>query len=801
MSKLFLNDLENFQNESSAISTLKLNNDNTEAAMDKALFRDGTAPNQMEADFDMNSNRILNLPAPISPLEPVRKIDLDAIEGVVGASGVLSVQDYGAVGDGIVDDTDAINLAITDVNSYGRGILYFPRGTYLVSEELVAIDGEIDVYGDGALASVIITNNATANVLVHNGSGTIRYLGFDSAVTKTAGYHLSLIGWGLKVRDIWSKRAYVGIYNTGRINMVSNSHIELMTSRNVAADSGGILNEGGILHLTSCSVSGATLTPADMPEYGVKGLGGQFSGELDMFECYVLTTNVGVITTSTPTSSWNGTMIANTWIDSILTRGIFIDSTPGGSNSPIYLSNNYVWVGRFGSIPISGIEIKGASGGATLSNNSIVTGTVGSGVGLYLNTSLSLEAVITGNRVGGIGTGFSTGIYLSNNSANYSVVGNSSMGNTGYGIYIGTGNTNGVVSNNNLHNNTLAAMSNNSPSGSGMKVFLNAGNTDTTGTGSIVLAQSPAMLETASVVSTTAGAAVGPILSTWRNKTPSANDLIGTVDYSGQNSAAAPVNYARAIGKVITATAGAHEGQMIVQTPIAGAFADRWTVGRGVQIGAPTGGDKGTGTLNAATQIYVNNAAVHTGSLGATDNAALRADGTGGTIAQASPLIIADTTGALTRSGGGGIPIQGTNSNVDPAAGFIGEYIFSNIPGGSAVPLTSNTAANVTSIQLTAGNWLIWGSVSFTVPGGTTTTTIQGAFIHDVSATLPVAPNGGAYNVLQQYGNTGANTSIATGTIRKSYSAALTTVYLIAFATFAVSTQTAYGFIGAIRLP
>lgn len=46
-----------------------------EEAINNTLSRDGTGPNQMEAELDMNSNRILNLPEPISDLEPARRID------------------------------------------------------------------------------------------------------------------------------------------------------------------------------------------------------------------------------------------------------------------------------------------------------------------------------------------------------------------------------------------------------------------------------------------------------------------------------------------------------------------------------------------------------------------------------------------------------------------------------------------------------------------------------------------------------------------------------------------------------
>ena len=48
---------------------------------------------------------------------------------------ILSVQDFGAVGDGTTDDTDAINAAITEATSLGK-TLYFPAGSYLFSEKL-----------------------------------------------------------------------------------------------------------------------------------------------------------------------------------------------------------------------------------------------------------------------------------------------------------------------------------------------------------------------------------------------------------------------------------------------------------------------------------------------------------------------------------------------------------------------------------------------------------------------------------------------------------------------------------------
>lgn len=42
---------------------------------------------------------------------------------------VINVTDYGAVGDGVADDTNAIKQAVHAVNTKG-GYLYFPTGYY-----------------------------------------------------------------------------------------------------------------------------------------------------------------------------------------------------------------------------------------------------------------------------------------------------------------------------------------------------------------------------------------------------------------------------------------------------------------------------------------------------------------------------------------------------------------------------------------------------------------------------------------------------------------------------------------------
>lgn len=146
---------------------------------------------------------------------------------------------------------------------------------------------------------------------------------------------------------------------------------------------------------------------------------------------------------------------------------------------------------------------------------------------------------------------------------------------------------------------------------------------------------------------------------------------------------------------------------------------------------------------------------------------------------------------------GGTFSLVGTSDASSGAAGTVGESITSLVvsPG---VSLTTATAANVTSISITAGDWTCFGSVNF-YPAGTTTQSRLQAWISAVSATVPSLPGAGAYNELQISFGAGLNQTLITGTRRFS-TASTVTLYLGAQASFAVSTETAGGSLRCIRV-
>lgn len=144
--------------------------------------------------------------------------------------------------------------------------------------------------------------------------------------------------------------------------------------------------------------------------------------------------------------------------------------------------------------------------------------------------------------------------------------------------------------------------------------------------------------------------------------------------------------------------------------------------------------------------------------------------------------------------------IAGTTTNDNAAAGYVGQYVESSVASGSAVSMTTDTPANITSISLTAGDWDVRGTVGFVAGASTSISNILvGA--SSTSATLPTPPASGTYTGYHvSFLGTFTDASYPFGPGRLSL-AATTTIYLVCQTTFSGGTgNAAYGFIGARRV-
>jgi len=96
---------------------------------------------------------------------------------------VLSVKDYGASGDGSVDDTAAFQAAISQA-AVNHGVLYIPTGNYKITAEL-PITTALIIFGDGPTSSIIEPHltAAVSNVFAMTAGGNliVRDIGFDGS--------------------------------------------------------------------------------------------------------------------------------------------------------------------------------------------------------------------------------------------------------------------------------------------------------------------------------------------------------------------------------------------------------------------------------------------------------------------------------------------------------------------------------------------------------------------------------------------------------------------------------------------
>jgi hypothetical protein len=237
-----------------------------------------------------------------------------------------------------------------------------------------------------------------------------------------------------------------------------------------------------------------------------------------------------------------------------------------------------------------------------------------------------------------------------------------------------------------------------------------------------------------------------------------------------------------------------------------------------------------TPTLGVATATSVNKIALTQPATGSTltiaDGKTLTATGTitlaagtdgltytfpgpaGGTVATISATQTftnktIDTTGPNTIKISGATlstgQYPGETSTGNATAGNMGEYISSTIVSGSAVSLTSGTAANVTSISLTAGDWDI-DSMCYASSAASTSISIFQSSVGTTSATMNLTAGNFFSAVVSPFvpGTTANAFTAAIPPTRFSLSGT-TTIFLVVDAFFTVSTLAAWGILRARR--
>lgn len=194
------------------------------------------------------------------------------------SSPVTNVRHYGATGDGVTDDTAAINLAKTAALSSNH-VLYFPAGTYLCNLELTTNE-VLNFVGDGAdsVSAWVATAQAVSTIKPYSNASPVIWLKYlsgnclieglnilgNGAGTSVDGIKLNAVGdgypgGGLLIRHCTVRGFTNGLTNLGGTPIAAEVSYFGNCNKNVYSKGEGLTR---VMRFSSCVLGGAPASGA-----------------------------------------------------------------------------------------------------------------------------------------------------------------------------------------------------------------------------------------------------------------------------------------------------------------------------------------------------------------------------------------------------------------------------------------------------------------------------------------------------------------------------------------------------------
>lgn len=128
MSKLTLPDIGNLANGSSARTAINDNFAAISEALDNTVSRDGQTPNQMEADLDLNSHKLINVADPVDDLDAVNKRSVEPLVNEFASQIAETIIEGTAKVERFIATADQTEFTLENAPGSTRNIFVFDSG-------------------------------------------------------------------------------------------------------------------------------------------------------------------------------------------------------------------------------------------------------------------------------------------------------------------------------------------------------------------------------------------------------------------------------------------------------------------------------------------------------------------------------------------------------------------------------------------------------------------------------------------------------------------------------------------------